>query len=139
MLQFVHHVHYVVKDRDEMIAYLEKNFGMKPNEVLHHKERQIKEALYKVGPTIIQISQPLDPNSGQGKFLAEKGPGVLHVAWGVNDIDKVGKDLADKGNRLRNDSITNSPLGYKAINIDRDQTCGIWLQLAEGEPKLKKA
>ncbi len=134
MLQFVHHVHYVVRDREEMIAYLGKNFGLKPFEVIEHNKK--REALFKCGPTTLQITQPMDPESNQGKSLAKEGPGVWHVAWGVNDIGKIAKDLAAKGNRLRNESLTNSPLGYTTINIDRDQTCGIWLQLAEGEHKL---
>ena len=33
MLQYVHHVHYVVRNLKEMIDYLEKNFGIKPAEV----------------------------------------------------------------------------------------------------------
>ena len=43
MFLYVHHVHYVVRNRDEMVAYIEKNFGMKPSyltdELDHSKER----------------------------------------------------------------------------------------------------
>ena len=28
MFNFVHHVDYVVRNRDELVAYMEKNFGM---------------------------------------------------------------------------------------------------------------
>ena len=136
MFNYVHHVHYVVEDLDDMMAYFETNFGMKPHEVIDHKERKIREALYKVGPTVIQMSQPLDAESGQGKFLKEHGSGVYHVAWAVDDLPKKAEALKAKGQRLRNESgITNSPLGYHTINILRDQTQGLWLQLAQGERK----
>ena len=136
MLNYVHHVHYVVGDLDEMMAYFEKNFELKPYEVVEHANGKVREALFKVGQTNIQMSQPLDPNTGQGKFLKEQGAGVYHVAWAVDDVPKVAQELQAKGNKLRNESgITNSPLGYHTINIERDQTQGLWLQLAEGDRK----
>ena len=133
MFQYVHHVHYVVHDRDAMVMYLEKNFGMKPDHLseggLHEKE-----ALYDLGETTIQISEPLDSTSITGKYLAAHGPGVLHVAWAVDNIRKVAKQLAANGNKmLDKDGIKQSPLGYLTSNIDPASSHGLWFQLAEGE------
>ena len=137
MFQCVHHVHYVVQNLAEMIDYLDKNFGLKPNDVIEH--RNLKEALYDIDKTQLQLTEPLDPTSDMAKKLAKDGPGVWHVAWGVNDIRKVAKDLMAKGNKLRNDDgITNSPLGYLTINIDKASSKGMFLQLAEGKRKLKR-
>jgi methylmalonyl-CoA/ethylmalonyl-CoA epimerase len=133
MLNFVHHVHYVVRDRDAMIDYIEKNFGMKPDSLDVHEDRGMKDALYKVGPTLIEITEPLDPNSGIGQHLAKNGPGVYHVAWGVDNLRQVAQDLAAKGNRLRGEGgITQSPRGYHTININQEDSQGLWFQLAEG-------
>lgn len=138
MLNYVHHVHYVVPDLDAMVEYLEKNLGMKPKQKVEYKDRAIKEALYDVGQTTIQMSQPLDPNSSQGKFLAAKGAGVLHVAWAVDNLPALANQLAAKGNKLRGEAgVTNSPLGYHTINIDTAHTQGLWFQLAEGARKAK--
>jgi methylmalonyl-CoA/ethylmalonyl-CoA epimerase len=137
MFLYVHHVHYICRDLAEMMKYLEDNFGLKPNDVIEH--RNLKEALYDIDKTQIQLTEPLDPKSDMAQQLAKDGPGVWHVAWGVNDIRKVAKDLMAKGNKLRNaDGITNSPLGYLTINIDRDSSKGMFLQLAEGKRQLKK-
>ena len=137
MLQYVHHVHYVVQNLDEMVQYLEKNFGIKPAELIEH--RNLKEALYDIDKTQIQLTEPLDPKSEMAQKLAKDGPGVWHVAWGVNDIRNVAKDLMAKGNKLRNeDGITNSPLGYLTININKASSHGMFLQLAEGKRQLKR-
>ena len=143
MFLFVHHIQYVVKNLDEMVEYLEKNFGLKPTDLIAH--RGVKEAFYDIDKTQMQLTEPLDPTSEVGpaaamsRRLAKDGPGVWHVAWGVSDIRNVAKDLAAKGNKLRNDDgITNSPLGYLTINIDRDSSHGMFLQLAEGVRKLKR-
>ena len=133
MLQYVHHVHYVVHNRDAMVDYLEKTFGMKPDHLVVYEDRGMKDALYDVGKTHIQITEPLDPTSTIGQHLATHGPGVYHVAWGVDNIQKVAQDLAAKGNKLRGkDGITESPRGYLTANIDPASSHGLWFQLAEG-------
>jgi methylmalonyl-CoA/ethylmalonyl-CoA epimerase len=133
MLQYVHHVHYVVENRDAMVDYLEKNFGMKPDHLIVYEDRGMKDALYDIGKTHIQITEPLDPTSAIGQHLATHGPGVYHVAWGVDNIQKVAQELAAKGNKMRGkDGITESPRGYLTSNIDPASSHGLWFQLAEG-------
>lgn len=93
----------------------------------------MKNAIYKVGDTNLEFTEPLDANSGMGRFLAQEGPGVYHIAFGVDDIKEVAKDLAAKGNRLRGeDGLTRSAEGYLTANIDRTSALGFPFQLAEG-------
>src|SRR5262245_13728603 len=119
MFKYVHHVHYVVHDRDPMVEYLEKNFGMKPTQLNYVERKKVKEALYDAGETQIQFVEPMDPSSAQGKFLAEHGPGVFHVAWGVDDIQKLADDLAANGSKtlyhrkpVPSGQVHRSPHGY---------------------------
>jgi len=133
MLQYVHHVHYVVHNRDAMVEYLEKMFGMQPDKLVVYEDRGMKDALYDVGQSHIQITEPLDPNSDIAKHLTTHGPGVYHVAWGVDNLRQVAQDLAAKGNKMRGtDGITTSPRGYLTANIDPSSSHGLWFQLAEG-------
>jgi 4-hydroxyphenylpyruvate dioxygenase-like putative hemolysin len=133
MLQYVHHVHYVVHNRDAMVDYLEKTFGMKPDHLVVYEDRGMKDALYDVGQAHIQITEPLHPNSDIAKHLATHGPGVYHVAWGVDNLQQVARDLAAKGHTLRGkDGMTESPRGYRTSNIDPASSHGVWFQLAEG-------
>jgi methylmalonyl-CoA/ethylmalonyl-CoA epimerase len=134
MFKHVHHVHYVVENRAAMIDYLDKNFGMKPAHVVDSEDGKQKDVIYEVGETHIQITEPVDPNCTSGKFLAKHGPGVLHVAWAVDNIQQAAKDLAAKGNKIRGnkEGLTDSPRGYLTVNIDQSSSQGLWLQIAEG-------
>ena len=135
MFNFVHHVQYVVRDRDEIVAYLERNFGMKP-ERLEDREGHGKDAIYRVGETEIQIGEPA-PGTSHAEFLEKNGPGVHHVAWGVDDVPILAQDLMAKGNTLRGESgFTQSGGGYNVINIDTRESLGAdhFIQLVE-EPK----
>jgi methylmalonyl-CoA/ethylmalonyl-CoA epimerase len=130
MLKFVHHIQYVANSRDEFVDYMEKNFGLKPDE-LEDREAGSKHALYKIGETEIQVSEPA-PGSGQAEYLAQHGPGVHHVAWAIDDATQVAQQLRDKGNTLRGEQgFTQSAHGYSAINIDPKDSMGIHFQLIE--------
>ena len=132
MFKNVHHVHYAVHNRDDMVAYIEENFGLKP-EKLEDLGDMGKDALYKVGPTLIEITEPGDPNSGLAQFLQKNGPGVYHVSWAVDNIREVSAGLAAKGNKMRGEGgVTNSPRGYLAANIESESSLGLWFQMSEG-------
>ena len=150
MFKYVHHVHYVIRDRDAMVEYFLKNFGMKPSQqcIIEPDARfpfqaHMACAYYDVGHTQIQMTQPLDPNSNMGKRLATQGAGVWHVAWAVDNIQKVHQELIAKGNKLRGEDGTprnisrveggameSSPHGYDVINIDHSCSHGLRIQLA---------
>jgi methylmalonyl-CoA/ethylmalonyl-CoA epimerase len=135
MLKHVHHIHYLVHDRDVMVDYLDKNFGMKPDQLFEDKQNNRKEAIYKVDKTQLQIVEPLDATSVQGRHLAQHGPGVYHVAWAIDNLRTVVPELIAKGNKLKfneelaNTDILKSPRGYPNCNIDPASSHGLWFQL----------
>ena len=137
MFKHVDHVHYVVRDCDAVVDYIEKNFGMKPNSVEINKgNNPAKEALYSVGKTQIQITEPLKADSALAKHLAAHGPGVFHVAWAIDNILGVADGLLANGNKMRGqqkNGISTSPRGGRTINIDPSSSHGLWFQLAESD------
>jgi methylmalonyl-CoA/ethylmalonyl-CoA epimerase len=132
MFTFVHHVHYVVEDLEKLISYMERHFEMVPDHKGENTERAYKEAIYKVGPTLIEFTQPTRTDTGMAKFLQQKGPGVYHVAWGTDFLEEKAKRLASKGVKLRDSGIGTSPRGYKTLNFDSSDSIGRLFQLAQG-------
>ena len=133
MFKFVHHVRILVHNADDMVDYLEKNFGMKPVKVQVYESRGMKNAIYKVGDTNLEFTEPLDPNSGMGQFLKREGPGIYHIAFGVDNIQEVAGELAAKGNKMRGqDGLTRSAEGYLTASIDPESSLGFPFQVAEG-------
>ena len=130
----IHHVTYVVDDVSKVIEFLEKSFDLQPTEVVDNPKRGLKEAYYKIGPTIVDFFQPMRDDADHAKFLREKGPGISHVGWLVEDIDGVARDLVSRGANTRDgDHGSVSPHGYKTLSIDPPNAAGILFQMAEGE------
>ena len=77
--------------------------------------------------------EPTRQDTAMARQLRESGPGVAHVAWGVQGIDRVFRDLKGKGNQMRGEGPSTSPFGYKTASIEPGSSHGIYFQLAEGE------
>lgn len=133
MFDFVHHVRILVHDADDMVTYMAQNFDMTPVKVQVYGSRGMKNAIYKVGDTTLEFTEPLDASSDMGKFLEREGPGVYHIAFGVDGIDEVAKGLVEKGNKLSGQDYTNrSAEGYLTATLDPASALGFPFQVAEG-------
>tara|TARA_B100001013_G_C24302817_1_gene321484 strand:- start:28 stop:414 length:387 start_codon:yes stop_codon:yes gene_type:complete len=126
-------VTHVVESVQEMEKFLEINFNMKPIKTGEFPHRHFKYIMYRVGHTLMDFLEPTSDAASMAKFLKENGPGVYHVAWEVKGIDRVYQALKGRGYKLREDKASTSPYGYKAFNIEPNNTQGVLFQLAEGE------
>jgi len=82
----IHHVGVAVSDLDEAIALYQKVFGA---ELVHRASTdELTAAFLQAGDAEVELLQPLRDDSPVGKFLANRGPGLHHIAVAVSDIDK---------------------------------------------------
>ena len=133
MFEFIHHVRILVHDADAMAAYLAENFGMESVKIAVYPERGMKNAIYRVGQTNVEFTEPLDPASAMGRYLQTFGPGPYHLAFGVSDLADKAAELAGKGNELRGENgMSRSAEGYMTANIAAASALGYPFQLAEG-------
>src|SRR2546421_11288350 len=86
--QDVHHIGHAVNDLDPVIDRYERVLGG----VLEHREtvpeQGVEAATVLVGEARIELLRPLSADSPVGKFLANRGPGMHHVALRVPDIEQ---------------------------------------------------
>ena len=133
MFNFVHHVRILVHNADDMVAYMRDNFEMEPVKVQVYPQRGMKNAIYQVGQTNLEFTEPLEPDSGMAQFLEREGPGVYHIAFGVDNIADAAQSLMGKGNKMRGEGgLTQSAEGYLTGNIVPESALGFPFQIAEG-------
>jgi methylmalonyl-CoA epimerase len=83
----IHHVGVAVADLDASIELYRRALGA---ELVHRASSEsegIEAALLRVGSDEIELMSALRDDSPVGKFMAKRGPGLHHVAYGVKDID----------------------------------------------------
>jgi methylmalonyl-CoA epimerase len=92
VLTRIHHVGVAVADLDESIDLYRAALGA---ELVHREVNQregLEAAFLRTGDGEVELMSALRPDSPVGKFLAKRGPGLHHVAFGVTNI---GQALAD--------------------------------------------
>ena len=80
MFELIDHVGVAVSDLERATALYEGTFGMP---VVHREtvESQGVEALLlEVGDGHIELLRPLGPDTAVGRFIANRGEGIHHVA-----------------------------------------------------------
>lgn len=100
MIKRVDHVAIVVKNLDEGLKTYEALLGIKPSHTETVPDQGIKAATLVVGTVAIELIEPINPESGVGKFLEKRGEGVHHICFEVDDVDKQLDSLAAKGVQL---------------------------------------
>jgi methylmalonyl-CoA/ethylmalonyl-CoA epimerase len=96
----IEHIGIAVNSLEESIPYYENVLGLKCYAVEEVADQKVKTAFFMVGQTKIELLESTDPEGPIGKFLANKGPGVHHLAFAMEDVDAALKQAEEKGVRL---------------------------------------
>ena len=100
MFARVDHIGVAVDDLDAAIALHERDYGM---ELVHREvidEQGVEAVLLDVGENHVELLRPLGEDTPVGRFLANRGPGLHHVAYQVSDVDSTLAQLRERGLRL---------------------------------------
>ena len=84
----IHHIGVAVADLDESIQLYRSALGA---ELVHRAASEsegLEAALLRVGDGEVELMSALREDSPVGKFVAKRGPGLHHVAYGVDDIER---------------------------------------------------
>lgn len=100
----VNHVGIVVSDLEESLKFWRDILGLELNHVEDVPSQKSQVAFLPVGETEIELVVPTDETTGSGKFLKERGPGIHHLCFEVDDIEGMLSQMKDKGIRLINET-----------------------------------
>jgi len=96
-------VQIAVKDVEEAAKEYHERLGLKLSQSGPQPRAGIKNAIFPLGDTIIELIEPLEAGQGPvAKFLDTRGEGIYMFELEVDDIDSAVKELQAKGVRLLN-------------------------------------
>ena len=125
----VEHIAIAVESLGRSIDLLRNTFGLP----LEYEEQigQTRLAMLPVGETYIELLEGQGPESGVTRFIAEKGAGLFHICFEVEDIDAALAELKDKGVALRDETPRTGHGGARIAFIDPSATGDVLIELAE--------
>ena len=100
MLTRIHHVGVAVTDLDESIRLYREAFGAELVHRAMNEKEGLEAAFLRTGEGEVELMSATRAESPVGKFLAKRGPGLHHVAYGVTDVAKALADAKAAGLEL---------------------------------------
>jgi methylmalonyl-CoA epimerase len=125
----IHHLGVAVADLDEAVDRYRLLFGAE----LEHRETVAEQGVeavsLRVGDGRVELLASLGPETPVGKFLAQRGPGMHHVAYEVDDVASELARLAAAGAELIDERPRPGFFGLEVAFIHPDATGGVLSEL----------
>ena len=121
----IHHVGLAVADLDEAVATYERLFGARLERRVRVDDQGVEAASLHVGWSRVELLAPLGEDTPVGKFLAKRGPGMHHVAYEVEDVRVVLRELARHGAELIDTEPRLGMFGLEVAFVHPDSVHGV--------------
>src|SRR2546421_12093762 len=96
----IDHIGVAVEDLDAAVELYKERFGMAEQHRETVESQGVEAVLLEVGEGHVELIRPLSEDSGVAKWLAKNGPGMHHVAYQTDDIDRGPRAVRGAGLRL---------------------------------------
>ena len=98
----VEHIAIAVDSIQKSLGLMRDTFGLE----LEYEEQigQTRLAMLPVGQTYIELLEGQGPESGVTKWIEEKGTGLFHICFEVDDIEGAIAELKAKNVKLQSDT-----------------------------------
>jgi methylmalonyl-CoA/ethylmalonyl-CoA epimerase len=128
----VEHIAIAVDSLKQSMDLLRDTFGID----VEYEEQigQTRLAMLPVGETYLELLEGQGPESGVSKWIKEKGTGLFHICFEVEDIDSALAELKAKGVKLRDETPRIGHGGARIAFIDPASTGNVLIELAELAP-----
>jgi methylmalonyl-CoA epimerase len=131
MFTEIDHVAIAVNDLESAIDYYRETFGC---EVEHREVVEkdgVEEALLRVADSYIQLLTPVRDDSPVAKYLANKGEGLHHVGYRVDDVAAALDSVKQHGFRVIDEAPRPGSRGTTVAFVHPKTAFGTLIELVE--------
>ena len=127
----IHHIGVAVSDLDAAIRLYRTAFGAELVLRATNEKEGLEAAFLRVGDGEVELMSPLRDDSPVGKFMAKRGPGFHHVAYGVSDIEGALAEARAAGLELIDDEPRLGMHGTRIAFLHPKSVGGVLTELVE--------
>jgi methylmalonyl-CoA/ethylmalonyl-CoA epimerase len=124
----INHVAIAVPDLDASLSFWRDALGLTLDHVEDVPSQKSMVAFIPCGDSEVELVKPTADDTGVAKFIAERGGGMHHLCFQVDDIEEMLADLKEKGIRLINETPQVLP-GRKMAFVHPKSTGGVLVEL----------
>lgn len=129
MFRRLDHIAIVVSDTDQALAFYRDTLGLPLlfSEVL--EEQAVRLTHLDLGNTHLQLVQPLKDDHPLRDYLRQRGEGLHHLCFEVENVPQTMDALPSRGLASRDPAPRRGPRGRQAAFIRPETTRGVLLEI----------
>jgi len=131
----INHIAIVVEEIEDALHFWRDALGLKVTHVEEVPDQASVVAFLSVGNTEIELVKPTSDESGVARYLKERGPGIHHICFEVDDIEASLESLKASGVRLINSEPVIGTNGKRIAFVHPESAHGVLVELYELSPK----
>ena len=126
----INHVAIAIPDVAASLVFWRDALGLEVDHIEDVPSQNSTVVFLPVGEAEVELVKPTSADTGVAKFIAEKGGGMHHLCFEVDDISEMLSDLKARGVRLINEVPVELP-GRKMAFVHPKSTGGVLVELYE--------
>jgi methylmalonyl-CoA epimerase len=121
----IHHLGVAVEDLETAVDTYSRLFGAEVEHRGTMDDQGVKAASLRIGAGRVELLEPLGADTPVGRFLANRGPGMHHVAYEVGDLEATLRELAGAGAELIDEEPRPGLFGLEVAFVHPDSVHGV--------------
>ncbi len=131
MVKRIDHIAIAVNDIDDVARFYTDTLKLDLSGVEVVTGQKAKVGFLKIGESNIELVQPASDDSPLVKFLETRGPGIHHICFEVEDIQKEVEELKKQGVRMIDEIPRPGAHNTRVAFIHPKSSGGILIELNE--------
>jgi methylmalonyl-CoA/ethylmalonyl-CoA epimerase len=127
----IDHIAVLVEDLEAPLNFWQEALGLELTHIQDVPAELAQIAFFPTGGSEIELVKPTTLDSGLGRYLEKRGPGMHHICLEVDDIDGMLAQLKEKGVQLINEEPRVNAAGKKYAFIHPKAANGVMVELYE--------
>lgn len=127
----IDHIGVAVYSIDEVMPFYTETLSFRCLHIEEVPSENIRVAFIEAGNVKIELLEPLNEQSTIANFLKQRGQGIHHVAFGVNDIQLRINELKEKGIQMIQDQPKPGAGGAEVAFLHPKSGHGVLYELCE--------
>lgn len=133
MISKIDHIGILVKDMESSLKKYTSNLGLEVKEIEEVKVEDAMDqlAFLQIGDIDIELIETRARKGFAADFLRDKGEGIHHIAFEVENIDAAFRQLRSRGVEFISDEIKQGSRGSKVVFFKPEEFNGVYIELVQ--------
>ena len=130
-IQNIDHIGIAVKSIEQAGKFYTDVLGLEIEDIETVAEQKVNVAFIPITDSEVELLESVEPDGPVAKYIENRGEGIQHIAFRVDDINQCLEELKEKGVRLIDQTPRHGAGGAKIAFIHPKETNGVLVEIWE--------